>query len=97
MTTAARPEDEADVVDYEGEWYGSSSSSVGNAQGKRSVMRMRVGSGTGVGGEGAVELEGAWGMEKEGNGSGGKGFMQSSEWSDAGRVGGAGKRRRWRV
>ncbi|ORY52718.1 hypothetical protein BCR35DRAFT_327205 [Leucosporidium creatinivorum] len=83
-------QEDDDVVDYEGEWYGGRGGPIG-AGVKRSVLMMRVGE------EGKVDLEG-WERGEEGERDG-MGFMKSKdhEWSDAGRVGGAGKRRKWRV
>lgn len=86
---ATAENDNDDVVDYEGEWYGGR----GASGVKRSVLMMRVGE------EGRVDLEG-WGNGngREEEGKAGMAFMRSAEgWSDAGRVGGAGKRRKWRV
>lgn len=86
---ATADNDNDDVVDYEGEWYGGR----GGPGVKRSVLVMRVGE------EGKVDLEG-WGSGngREEEGRDGMAFMKSAEgWSDAGRVGGAGKRRKWRV
>ncbi|GAA6039375.1 hypothetical protein JCM8097_002822 [Rhodosporidiobolus ruineniae] len=75
----AQMDDTVDVVDYEAEWYGvSSSSSI--AGGKRRIRVVTVG---GVGED--DEREGGDEKKKEG------------AWAEAGRAGGAAKRRRWLV
>lgn len=84
--TAVDEEEDLDVVDYEGEWYGGQDSAPG-----RSITVLRVGA-DGTIADAAGSTSGK--REREKKDSAAKGF--GADWSDAGRVG-TGKRRKWRV
>ncbi|BGP65840.1 hypothetical protein NBRC10512_001392 [Rhodotorula toruloides] len=76
---------EADIVNYESEWYGAkdAASAVG-ANAKRRIRVLTVG-------KGQDEFD----EDEEAERTGRKG--QNGDWNDASRVGGAAKRRRWLV
>ncbi|GAA5866499.1 hypothetical protein JCM8547_000644 [Rhodosporidiobolus lusitaniae] len=90
-TPAPAPPDDADVVDYESEWYGVRPSSlyppITSASAAGGKRRIRV---VTVGAEEEDERD-----EEEGEGK--KGAKGGREWMEGSRVGGAAKRRRWVV
>lgn len=80
-------EEDTDVVDYEGEWYGGQEPTRGDRQ----VVVLRYApDGTAVDSDDrlAAQVQAAQAAAKKSFGA---------EWSDAGRVGSTAKRRKWRV
>ena len=89
MNNTVLEEEDTDVVDYEGEWYGGQEPT---GTGTRSVVVLRIAA------DGTIVSDAA-GQRGQGHGAAVESAQQSfgSEWSDAGRVGSTAKRRKWRV